>query len=90
MSTLLFLLILTVFLAALGRSVTPRAERLPWLTWTARDLVTNVARGVRVLCQPNERQRHLWDAYLNESQPRPRRAKQDHPRRARRRPGRHE
>lgn len=68
-ATLLYLLILAVFPTALGRSATPPAERLPWRTWAWRALAANLAQGVRVLCEPNERQRHLWDVYLNELQP---------------------
>lgn len=66
MATLLFLLLLTLFLGALGRSATPRTERLPWWTWTLRDLTANVVRGGRVLVELNQRQRHLGDRYLDE------------------------
>ena len=38
MTTVLLFLTLTAFLAALGRSTTPTAERLPLRTWTWRDL----------------------------------------------------
>lgn len=69
MATLLLLLLLTAFFAALGRSAIPRDERLPWWTWTLRDLTANVVRGIRVLADVGERQRWLWDRYLDESQP---------------------
>lgn len=61
MSLLVFLLLLTVFLATLGRSAIPQAERPPWHIWTWRDVVANVARGARVLSKANEGQRLLWE-----------------------------
>lgn len=64
MATLLFLLLLTVFLAALGRSAIPRTERLPWWSWTVRDLTANVVRGEQVLVELDQRRRRLWDLAL--------------------------
>lgn len=66
---MLFIMLLVVFLAALGRSAIPKGERVPWRTWTLRDLAVNVVRGGRVLLEGNEWQRQLWDTYLNELQP---------------------
>ena len=53
----LLVLLLTVFLAALGRSAIPHNERLPWRTWTLRDLAANVVHGARVLVELDQRQR---------------------------------
>lgn len=61
MITLLFLLCSITVLAALGRLVIPRAERLPWWTWTLADLIANVTRGARVLADANQGQRHMWE-----------------------------
>lgn len=69
MTTLLLLVTFIVGLAALGRIVIPRAERLPWWNWTWQDLTANVARGVRVLSQSSEGQRHLWELYRHQLQP---------------------
>lgn len=69
MATLLFLLILTVVIAALGRSAIPGDERLPLPRWTLRDLAANVVRGGRVLGQRHQRQCRLWDGYLDDLQP---------------------
>lgn len=73
MTTLLLLVTTIVCLAALGRIVIPRAERLPWWTWTWQDLTANVARGARVLAKSNEGQRRLWELYHHQLQPRHRR-----------------
>lgn len=43
------------FLAALGRSAIPRAERLPWTRWTAKDLIGNVVLGCRRFVELNQR-----------------------------------
>lgn len=77
MTTLMFLLAITACLATLGRIATPRAERLPWRTWTCPDLVTNVARGVCIVAESNAAQRHLWDLYHHQLTHPPRRP--DHP-----------
>lgn len=69
MATLLLLLLLTVFFAALGRSAIPPSERLPWWTWTPRDLAANVLRSERVLVGLHQRQRQVWHVYLDELQP---------------------
>ncbi len=65
MTTVLFFLTLTAFLAALGRSATPAAERLPLRTWTWRDLLGNVLHGARRLSDLGQAQIRLW-AYLEE------------------------
>lgn len=43
MTNLLLLATIIVSLAALGRIVIPRTERLPWWTRTCQDLTANVA-----------------------------------------------
>lgn len=53
--TLLIVVALVAFFAALGRSAVPRAERLPWSRWSAKDLIGNVMLGVRRFSQLNER-----------------------------------
>lgn len=68
-ATLLYLLILTVILAAIGRGAIPCAERLPLRAWRGPDLLANIVRGVRVLGMLNEGHCHLWDVYLNGLQP---------------------
>lgn len=73
MATLLFILTLTVFLAAVGRDAIPPAERLPVQAWTWRDLIANIARGARRPPELNQRQRRLWNLYLDEPQPHHRR-----------------
>lgn len=67
LATLCFVLALVWFFAALGRGATPRAERLPWARWGARDLLANVALGVRQLVGLNERNGRMPDkrTYLN-------------------------
>lgn len=50
-------------LAALGRLVTPPAERLPWWNWTRQDWAANVIRGARVLADSNRGQQRLWELY---------------------------
>lgn len=69
MPTLLFLLILTLILAALGRAAIPRAERVPLRAWRWPDLLANIARGGRVLWTLHEGHCRLWETYLNELQP---------------------
>lgn len=54
-ATLCFVLAVVWFFAALGRGATPRAERLPWTRWGARDLLANVVIGLRRLVQLSER-----------------------------------
>ncbi|PPK92274.1 hypothetical protein CLV92_11520 [Kineococcus xinjiangensis] len=49
MATVVYLTLLALFLAALGRSAIPRRERLPLLERSAADLVADVARGARSL-----------------------------------------
>jgi len=50
------LVVLTVaWLAALGRSSTPRHERVPVTTWSGRDLVSNVWHGARRLAELQDR-----------------------------------
>lgn len=53
--TICLVISFVAFLAALGRSVTPRAERLAWSRWTARDLLGNVVLGGRRLIELDER-----------------------------------
>ena len=53
--TLCFVAVLVAFFAALGRSSVPRAERVPWTRWTARDLLANVVLGGRMLLQLDQR-----------------------------------
>jgi hypothetical protein len=55
LASLCFVVLLVVFYAALGRSATPPAERLPWTRWTAKDLLGNVVAGVRRLIELHER-----------------------------------
>lgn len=55
LGTIVFTVLLVTFLAALGRGATPRAERLPWTGWGARDLIANVVLGARRLVQLHER-----------------------------------
>ena len=64
MTTVLLFLTLTAFLAALGRSTTPTAERLPLRTWTWRDLLGNIFHGARRLSGLGEGQLRVW-AYLD-------------------------
>lgn len=49
MYTLLFVALLIAALAAIGRVVTPRRERLPVRTWSARDVWANAVHGARFL-----------------------------------------
>jgi hypothetical protein len=53
--TVCFVALLVAFFAALGRSTTPRAERVPWTRWTVRDLLANVVLGGRRLLELHER-----------------------------------
>lgn len=55
MVSLLFIVLLIAALAAIGRHVTPRRERLPLRQWSARDLAANTTRGVRVLLTSSHR-----------------------------------
>lgn len=74
MTAFLVLLTLLACRAALGRVVIPRAERLPWWTWTWQDLATNIARGARVLSDANDGQQRLWELHhrqLHARQPEP-------------------
>lgn len=48
MATALFVLAVLAFFAAVGRSASPAKERRPLRSWTLGDVVTNVARGLRV------------------------------------------
>lgn len=47
MSLFVMVVLGVAFLAVLGRSSTPRYERIPVLSWGFRDLFGNVAIGVR-------------------------------------------
>lgn len=53
--TICVAVVYVTFFAALGRSATPRHERLPWTRWTLRDLCGNVALGFRRLNELSER-----------------------------------
>lgn len=55
LATILFVVVIVVFLAGLGRSTMPRSERLPWMRWSARDLLGNVLLGVRWLLELDDR-----------------------------------
>ncbi len=55
--TILIVVALVASLAAFGRSTVPRAERLPWTRWTAKDLIANVVVGCRRFIELNERNR---------------------------------
>jgi len=67
LSTAYLLTAIVVFLASLGRSATPRHERLPWTTWTAKDLLANMIHGARRLAELQRRnpvtphRRTSWD-----------------------------
>lgn len=69
MTTLLFVLLLTAFLAALGPQRHPpqRTAALVDLDPPRRD--GDVVRGGRVLVELDQRQRRLWEIYLDERQP---------------------
>lgn len=43
----IFIVVIAVYLAALGRSASPRAERVPWTTWSTAALIRNVIQGAR-------------------------------------------
>ncbi|CAN5854836.1 hypothetical protein BH20ACT6_BH20ACT6_22340 [soil metagenome] len=66
MTMLLLLLAFIAFLAAAGRSATPARERIPVWHWSARDLLTNVVRGGRVITTPTPGRRDLQEAHLAE------------------------
>lgn len=66
MLTILFLSLLLLHLAALGRSTIPPAERLPWRTWTMRDLSANTLRGVQFMLNIRTPLQHALDAYDQE------------------------
>lgn len=51
MSSLLFLSLLALVLALIGRARMPARERIPLRAWTARDLVANVRLGVLALLE---------------------------------------
>lgn len=55
LSTVCLLTAVVVWLAALGRSATPRHERLPWTRWTIKDLIGNTILGARRLAELQER-----------------------------------
>lgn len=55
LSTVVLAVALVTVLAALGRSATPRAERLPLTSWGFGNLVAHVVLGVRRLNQLHER-----------------------------------
>lgn len=70
MATLLFLAVVVIFFAVLGRSATPPLERLPWTRWTLSDLLRNAAVGLRCLDELHRRQQHRVDAHLGKVPPR--------------------
>ncbi len=51
---LVYVAAVVVVVAALGRSVVPRAERLPVRAWGWRDLIGNTVTGLRVLARLGE------------------------------------
>lgn len=53
--TICLAVLVLVFLAALGRSAMPRAERLPLARWSTSDLLGNVVAGSRRLVQLHQR-----------------------------------
>lgn len=55
MLTLCIPVVLVAFLAALGHSATPRAERTPWTRWIPVGLARNTVRGARRLVELDER-----------------------------------
>lgn len=57
--TIVFIVLLVSFFAALGRGATPKAERLPWTGWGAKDLIANVVIGARRLVQLHQRDPRL-------------------------------
>ncbi|WP_380164728.1 hypothetical protein [Jannaschia sp. R86511] len=69
MATLLFLLILTVFLVALGRDAAPPVERLLLPGWAWQDLAATVLLGVWLLTHLDTREHRQLDVYLDEFQP---------------------
>lgn len=68
-ATVLFLALLVVVLAALGRASTPPAERLPWFDWIVRDLFADVVAGLRAVSAGSSRRQALWEAMLDDLQP---------------------
>lgn len=68
-ATLLFVLFLTVVLAAAGRAAIPRTERLPLRAWKGSDLLANIVHGLRVVSSLNEAQLRAWEAYSAALQP---------------------
>lgn len=54
-ATLLFVVLLAAWLAALGRGSLPRRERLPWPAMTVSDLARAVLTGCTVLDRLNAR-----------------------------------
>lgn len=66
MLTILFLSLLLLHLAALGRSTSPPAERLPWRNWTMRDLLCNALRGAQFMLAIRTPLQHVLGAYDQE------------------------
>nr|WP_297427831.1 hypothetical protein [uncultured Actinotalea sp.] len=62
MGTVLFLLLLTTTLFALGRQVQPRRERRPLLELTARDVAWTCVAGVLLL-------EHLHEVWVTRGGP---------------------
>lgn len=54
-ATVCYVIVVLTFFAALGRSAIPRAERIPWVRWSLRDLLANVVAGARLLVDLHER-----------------------------------
>lgn len=54
-TTLCFVAIVIAYLAALGRSASPRAELVPWGDWSKKDWVANVGRGMTRLVELQNR-----------------------------------
>lgn len=60
LTAVLVLALVGVWLAALGRSTMPRAERLPVGEWRVPEVLANIAIGYRQLVAVHERMR--WTA----------------------------
>lgn len=71
MVSLLFIVLLVAALAAIGRHITPRRERLPVLRWSASDLASNTVGGARFLLTCSHRLESLLTDSRLPRRPRP-------------------
>lgn len=69
MFSVLFFALLVVSLAAIGRVITPRRERLPVRQWTVRDLVANTLRGGHFLLTCSDRVESVTTAFRPPQRP---------------------